>query len=102
MDAQKTKSEQAIKQKYLKEINDFDKQNLHESYKKTLEQILCEYASQTMLLLLQFSEMKDLMPILFSDKERQHRFSCFLKSSFNTAYFTKNNTGQKAELKTLK
>lgn len=70
LDAEKTKSENAIKQKYLKEINDYNRSNLRDVYQKTCEQVLCEYAGQTMLLLLKNAEMKDLVPILFSSKER--------------------------------
>lgn len=62
----------------------------------------CEYASKSLVLVLQNAELKDMIPILFSSQERRDRFSCFLKSNFNQAQLTFNNTGQKGHLKSLK
>lgn len=99
---QQKKSDEAIKKMYLQAINSFDPEKLSEEYAKVFDSLKCLYAGQTLLLLLKHSELSQVLPILFSSRENESRFTCFLKSNFNIAQLSRKQTGQKGDLKSLK
>ena len=96
------KSDKEKAKMYLSAITGFDKNDLLKSYETTFSQLLGEYASQTLLEILNNSDLNVLLPIMLKDKATQKQLSCFLKSRFSSAVKTFNSTGQKFEIKQVK
>jgi hypothetical protein len=66
-DSVKLKSEQAKCKQYLSEITQFDISDLNKSYQDTFKQLLGEYASQTLLEILDNSDLAVVAPILLEN-----------------------------------
>ena len=87
---------------YLKELNDFKLTSIAADYLRVTSTLLRSYYKSTLLEILSSCDLSILLPSIVSSPTSSKRLACYFKSSFNQAWLTQSQTGQKTELKTVK
>ena len=98
----KTKNEEAITKQFASFISTFDTNNLQVEHSTTIQIYLQELRNDTFFKLLQFSDTKDVAPLILATPTQQQKFITFMLMQLNVGIIQMLQTGQKQQFKSIK